>query len=519
MRIFSFSFSLFVFLVAALSAHAQFNEEEERLQDPKPGEFQFIGFSFTRTTATNVTPTNDVLQGQVIGRMFGRNSTETVNRTAAYSEQRFVPLFVYRPSILDGVATFRSLFKIDYTWGDQAYGVGNNRGGGLNAGQVNLQTLMANVDIRLPEKPWNLVVGLQRIFGSAYDPNVNALSLFQNTGYKLSFWGTQAVGASWFTHPHPAIYGRIGFFQLWENNVADDDDVFMGMADLMTRPHHKMELGFSAWYLRDTGKNRGGISVLGQGLTSALAEYNGATRIRLPGNSQNYAANILWLGSNMSWNRDFVTGPFNADAYLIANVGTIDPEDQSQDDISLFGYSANARLAYKYGMTNRDKIWLEGLYTSGDGNGANDGSLGSVLTGNVWGSPVGIYSTHRSLLLFPDPQVVSRYYSMVHDISNQGLGVAGVFVNGSKDLIPHKLALKVGAATAFSNFSLENGGNVIGTEFNAELTYDIKVFLSVGLSTAYVAVGDFYDSPLATDTGVTPINPWVSFLTLSWLMF
>ena len=117
----------------------------ERLSDPIPREFQFIGYSFFRSTASNITPTNEVLQGQVIGRLFGPNSTEVVSRTAVYTEQRFVPYMVYQPAILDGFATFRGLFKIDYTWGDNSYGVGNNRGGGLSGGQVNLQTLMANV--------------------------------------------------------------------------------------------------------------------------------------------------------------------------------------------------------------------------------------------------------------------------------------------------------------------------------------------------------------------------------------
>ena len=49
------------------SAMEKSREKEERLTDPVPKEFQFIGYSFFRTTTSNVTPTNDVLQGQVIG--------------------------------------------------------------------------------------------------------------------------------------------------------------------------------------------------------------------------------------------------------------------------------------------------------------------------------------------------------------------------------------------------------------------------------------------------------------------
>ncbi|MCH8568777.1 MAG: hypothetical protein LAT67_10955 [Balneolales bacterium] len=499
----------------------QSEEDRKRLTDPLPGEFQFIGYSFTRTTLTNVTPVNDVLQGQVIGRLFGRNSTETVDRAAFYTEQRFVPLFVYRPSILDGYATFRGLFKIDYTWGDQAYGVGNNRGGAISGGQINLQTLMANVDIRPPDSWWNVVVGLQRIFDSPYDPNTNSLELFQRTGYKLSFWGTQAVGVSWFARPHQAVHARLGFFQLWENQISRDDDVFVLMADMVTRPHPRLELGFNAWYLRDTAKGAGGITVLGQGLTSQLSEYNGAPRLRFDGTNQRYEADLFWFGTNLNYNRNFVNGPLAFDAFAIANAGNIRPVDEAAGgDISVLGASFNASASYRYGMTNNDRVWVEGLFTTGEQNPGSDGSLNSVLTGNVWGSPVGIYSAHRALLLFPDPQVVNRYYSMVHDISNMGLGVTGGSLNVMRDLIPHRFSAKAGAAVAYSNYTLPGGGNHVGTEVNGELKYNLQVFLTLGLSAAYVWTGDFYDAPRATSNPeFMPSNPWVAFLTLSWLMF
>lgn len=522
--------TLFVMLLFSVPALAQVvetsdlpdrsEEDRIRLTDPLPGEFQFIGYSFTRTTTTNITPVNDVLQGQVIGRLFGRNSTETVDRAGFYTEQRFVPLFVYRPSILDGYATFRGLFKIDYTWGDQAYGLGNNRGGAISGGNINLQTLMANVDIRPPGSWYNVVIGLQRIFDSPYDPNVLGLDFFQTTGYKLSFWGTQAVGASWYMRPHQAINARLGFFQLWENQITRDDDVFIVMGDVATRPSPKIELGFNLWYLRDTAKGAGGISVLGQGLTSALSEYNGAPRINFSGaSSQRYKADLFWAGTNINWNRNFVHGPTSFNAYAITNFGNISPIDENFDDVSVLGATFNAQVAYRYGMTNNDRVWLEGIFTTGDEDGAADGTLNSVLTGNVWGSPVGIYSSHRAMLLFPDPQVVNRYYSMVHDISNMGLGVAGGSVNFMKDIIPHKFSAKVGSAIAFSNYALPGGGNHIGTEINGELKYNLRVFLTLGLSGGYVFTGDFYDAPAATSSGVHPDNPWVAFVSLTWLMF
>jgi hypothetical protein len=324
---------------------------------------------------------------------------------------------------------------------------------------------------------------------------------------------------SWFGRPHQAIHTRVGFFQLWENQVSRDQDVFITMADIVTRPAKKLELGFNAWYLRDTAKGIGGISILGQGLTSQLAAYNGATRVRFPGTNQRYKADIYWLGTNINYNRNFVHGPLQFDAFIVSNLGTIDPEAAGIGTVNVFGTTFNANVSYQYGKTHRDKLWMEVLATTGDGDNVEDGTLNSVLTGNVWGSPVGIFSSHRSFLLFPDPQVVSRYYSMVHDISNMGLGVTGGTINFMKDIIPFKFTAKVGGAVAYSSYTLPGGGNHIGTEINAELKYDLKVFLTVGLSAAYAVTGDFYNSDASTETGVKPDNPWVTFLTLSWLMF
>ena len=236
--------------------------------------------------------------------------------------------------------------------------------------------------------------------------------------------------------------------------------------------------GVNLWYLRDTASNRGGVSVLGQGLTSALSEYNGAVRIRIPGNSQEYKADMFWLGSHASWNRDFVEGPWMADGYVMANLGTIahNGGDLTGRVADVAGVAVNASVQYKYGMTARDRIWMEVLHTTGDGDGVDDGNLNSVITGNVWGSPVGIYSAHKAFLLFPDPQVVSRYYSAVHDISNMGLGVTGLFLNAQRDIIPNRFSARIGTAAALSTFSLPGGGNVIGGEVNAEVKYNLKVF-------------------------------------------
>jgi hypothetical protein len=266
-------------------------------------------------------------------------------------------------------------------------------------------------------------------------------------------------------------------FQLWENEIRKDDDVVLWMFDVESRIKPLLEVGGDFWYVYDRAKGAGGISVLGQGLNSALADYNGAFRLKLPGETQNYTADLFWVGGHLSYNRDFLMGRWWLDAYLISNIGKVDSvqNDKSYKAASVFGLAANAMVSYKYGMTANDKVSLEFLFTTGDENNANDGKITAVITGNSYGSPVGIYSAHRAFLLFPDPQVVNRYYSAVHDISNMGLGVTALFLNLSKDFIPNRFSGKIGLASAISNVTPKGGSSFIGNEINFELRYNLKV--------------------------------------------
>jgi hypothetical protein len=513
-----FLFSLMTAVVFGQDTTASI-DRSKRIPDPKSPEFRFIGYWFNRATASNISPTNELLQGQIIGRLFGQNTTNT-GKTASYVEQRFVPMFIYSPQILDGVATFRSLFKIDMTWGDAAYGVGGNKGGGFNGGQVNLQTLLANVDIHPTDATWNAVFGLQRVFDNVRDPNIAAISTAQTSAYKLSYWGTQGVGASVYAYLNKETQFRAGYYQLYENIISENDDVGLWMLDVESRIAPKLEVGADAWFVWDRGKNNGGISVLGQGLNSTLADYNGAARLSFP--TSKYEANIVWLGGHASYNRDFSLGRFWYDGFVMTNLGTIDTvgATTAKKYADIFGVAANGSINYKYGQTVNDKISFEALYTTGDNNGVADKSVNSVITGNIYGSPTAIYSNHRALLLFPDPKVVNRYYSAVQDISNMGYGVTGLFLNASKDIVPNKWMVKIGSALAISNTTPRQGGNLVGSEFNVEAQYTYKVFLTFGFSAGYMTMGDFYDSPDVTYNHVRPSHdPWVAFINMMWLMF
>ena len=85
---------IIMMLIAGASASAQLTNypvDDERMAgtpEKIPAELQFIGYSFHRYTATNIASTNELLRAQIIGRLFGRNTTTTLPQTSAYGDRK-----------------------------------------------------------------------------------------------------------------------------------------------------------------------------------------------------------------------------------------------------------------------------------------------------------------------------------------------------------------------------------------------------------------------------------------------
>ena len=61
---------------------------------------------------------------------------------------------------------------------------------------------------------------------------------------------------------------------------------------------------------------------------------------------------------------------------------------------------------------------------------------------------------------------------------------------------------------------------MIGTEFNLNLLYKLRVYMDLELHAAYLSLGDFYDSPVVNgNVTERPKDPWVLFASLKWIMF
>jgi hypothetical protein len=501
----------------------------EQLKNGDDSQFRFLAYFFTRGEITNVAPTNDLLQGRVVGRLFGPNTTTTSQGTSWYLEQRLIPFFVFEPKILDKMARLRASFEINWTWGDTSYSVGGNFGGALSGRSVNLETQNIEIELDLPHR-WHIDIGLQRLWDNVRDPYRTFFSTMSLTGERLAFFGTDAVGIS----AHGPLFGqlwRLGAYDLYHNKISEDDHVLLFEAVTDRDVRDGWHVGGSVRYLRDTSSGAGGVSVLGQGPDSTLADYNGA--FRFPLNGQKYHANLAWIGLDTSYNPEFTAGRFGASAFAVANLGQVSIlQDGRYGKIAdVLGLALDARVGWRWGNSKNDVVVGEVVYTTGDPNGIADGRYTGVITGNTYGAPAGVFTSSGAYLLMPHANVVNRFYSAVSDLSNQGYGLTAGTLNGSFDLVRNVFTVKLGLAAAGSNVAPPMGGHFIGFEANAMLAWRIRVFLTAELHGAYLHLGDFYDSPREKPGSLTspaagataatgrPADPFTAFVALKWLMF
>ena len=525
-KIIFYIFSVFIsFSISAQLPSNQYFTKE--IPEKANKEFQFLGFFINQAVTSNIYPENDFLKGQTVGRLFGGNTTTTSSeRRSAYVEQRLIPFFIYKPSLFNGKATLRAAFEIDWTWGDVAYGVGGNFGGGFSADQVNLQT--QNLEIELnPAKGYYINLGLQRIFDTPYNPYTTMFDKMTQTGYRLAYFGTDGVGVS-ARKDWDFARMKAGYYKLYENYVHLNDDVTLMELTGEKDVSRAWKVGGSAYYMRDRGNGAGGVSILGQGFNSLLASHNGTFRFNY--GAAPYHSDVVWLGTFFNRNADTWLDPWTVSGFVNVNLGKADTLQLSTEKYikatNILGFAANGRVSYRYGQTANDNISMDLLYSSGDADALKDGKYSGVITGNQWGAPGAIFVGSGSYLLMPHGNVVNRFTPAVMDISNMGYGLTYANLSASKGIIPNKLNTKIGVSAGLSNVQPAGGGAFIGAEVNGNIQYNFGPYMSLELHGAYLSLGDFYDSkqaaygsPVNGDIDGRPANPWTAFLVFKWLMF
>jgi hypothetical protein len=294
--------------------------------------------------------------------------------------------------------------------------------------------------------------------------------------------------------------------------------VLMGTLDYAFSPMPGTWLGLSAWTLRDDTR---GSAFAYEGVV-----FNGPSSTGLPGftgvprfSIDKAQGGVSWFGFNFQHNLNFNHGPLAASGFVMANVGHYDSTYETTTNpktLDIFGVGANLELMFHYGQQTADVITLEGMYTTGDDT-PGDSKYSGVFTLNTYGLPGAVWFNHKTLLLMPFSSTVNNYTGAVSDISNQGYGLTTGILTGTYDLVPNTLSLKLGTAAGWANAvdkAAMGRGRFIGVEFNAELKWQVRYLMTIGLHGAYMVKGDFYaDNPRVT------ANPYALFTTFTWYGF
>ncbi len=522
---------------------AEHLDDTDRAAEPDHPSFSLINYFFTRGTATNMLANPLGLKGVSLGPL-GLTAGSQVGvgdeRTAAYVEQRWIPVLSYSPPFSDGLATFRAHFEIDYTWGFTSNSVGQNQGGGINADQVNIQTKNVNVSITPFRDPRKLaiILGTQSIYDSLYDPTITSVFDVVRTGYKLTFFGTEATGLSIYSR-----YDRHRWKLSWMPlgislpSTAEGDPSFawlwMGTADYAFTLTPGTEIGLSYWHLSDETEGAHEVYPLvttGPG-GRGLSPYTGIRTMPI----DQATGDVHYLGVNFHHNLKFNRSRFGASGFVMYNAGRFESQrdeiaEGRLESLDISGLAADLELLYNWGYTRDDVITLHGIYTTGDDDPTDD-RYESAYTLNYYGLPGAVFFDHKTLLLFPFTSTISNYTGAVSDISNQGYGVTAGILSAAWDVIPHTLNLKLGAAFGRASVDpreladvrrtaegqediVRDPGQTIGYEVNAELRWHLRYLMTVGLHVGYMVRGDFYD-----DHPRVTADPWAGFATFTYYAF
>lgn len=459
---------------------------------------EFLGIANVRTSLTNVTSTNPLINGQLVGTLGGL-TTSTQEEAAHATEQRVGAFFTYTPSLWDGALSLNAGFEVDFAFGDAAYGIGGNTGGGFGADQVNLQTRRLGVRARVAKDTF-LVGGLQFVGDGSADPTGARPDDLFRSGGRLMFFGSEAAGLSLYGKVGDQLRYRAGAYTLVELGLGQPDDITLYMADATWAPAYAQRLGLHVWMLRDRAGGAGGA--FGTGPTSTLSELQGGPRLDLREDETAAAplvdADLLWLGLDHGWNAGLDRGRVGVTTLVVANLGRLYIE--ALEDINTRGVLADVEVRARIAAGEGSIARVELLYATGDDND-DTVDYDGIITGNSYGAVGAVHGTHGCLLLFPDVSAINRQVALVYDVAGGGEGVAAVTASVAVDPIPNRLTVGAGFGHA-----RDSDFDRFGTELNARVTARPWVLTDVSLRGAVL---------LGTEL---PQNPWIGLLTFDWVV-
>ena len=399
-------------------------------------------------------------------------------QTNAYVAQRFRVKFQFGNENVKATWYLES----DMIWGDSAGSTdspaGRNFGGALGADKVQTETKQINVWFKIPDTSVQATVGVHTIrdaysgvFGAANDAaGITITGMYEPVKYKL-VWA-----------------------KLYENDVQDPDDADLWQLEVDLAPSKDSTLGLNFYFFQDsTGRNGDP--------TEARLQLNAF------GNLNDYAGKIYMPGIDGS----FKAGPVKISGWFFYQGGKYEAKNGvgitgTNQDLKVQGFAADLRGDFAVGP---GKMFLEGLYISGDDN-ENDDKFKSVITLGDFqqnASPGGYsgYTKTHMVMMLSTWNMATTSQCLIgcsggeygDSLSNSGRGL-WVIAAGYNQKFNKMLSgeLNVGHMEAVKLYTFDKAqpnarDKDMGTEVNATVTANVQKGLKVSLTGGYLWVGKF----------------------------
>jgi len=360
-------------------------------------------------------------------------------------------------------------FEVDYVyWGNSSYATGRNQGGAIGADSVNFETKSIYLDAN-PFKNINMKLGMM--------PN--------NDAFKGTLFDADMAGLL-LSSSYGKFTPSFGVFRFGDNGIFSTDNVIghktadMVMLDGKYAVSNDLKIGGAYYLFKDNSNMSGGFS----------------------GSEMDIKMNVLGV------NAEYTSGPLTVNGFAIYETGTV-----NKNYTNAFAGNFGVKLKVGPGTARTEFLYITGDNNPTDGHG----SAFYGVTGQLRGEHG--YYDNEMVILGRDKNAYTTDNAIVFDSNNKNQGVIGGYI-GYDLPINAKLttAFNAGfAAVAKENANKpvvyangvatakRNSSNYLGTEVNAEATYQLLDGFSVSTRAAYVMLGDYYDNVALNGT---PENPY-----------
>lgn len=360
-----------------------------------------------------------------------------------------------------------TFFEIDGSFGDAGGVVGRNQGFASNGDSINLETKNVYLWFKIPNTPVSFQVGLQGYsdeFAGLLFSGSDQAGVVANI--KLAPVNIRLAGLKLRDHapvnatPANNAYGGV---------LPGDFDADYYTVDAKFSPVKEATVTGHFGFLRDSG-----------GFNARPTEATGLGIMK-----------AYYLGANATFN----AGPAAVTGFLLYNFGKFESDGGTAPGVDIAGYAASLRADAKLGP---GKGFLEGLYVSGDNDPASTTKYKSIVTGSDFANLTSWYGRPDLWILFPNFDMIQAATALVLNPNNSGRGLM-LFAAGYTQKLGDRLTGKVGAGYLEAaqkrpaSVATEAKGKNMGTEINANVTYNITKGLDFGVHGAYCFLGSFYD--------------------------